>query len=467
MTSIIEELRQIVGPAGILTGAEVRARPDQWPPRGGCQAMAIVRPADTGEVAAIMRLCHVHHQPVVTHGGVTGLVEGGVAGPGEIVLSMERMRAIDAVDTVNRTVIVSAGVALQTVHEVAEAAGLLFPLDLGARGSCTIGGNISTNAGGNSVIRYGMMREQVLGIEAVLADGTIISSLHGVIKNNTGYDLKQLFIGTEGTLGVVTRAVLRLRPLPRSRNTALVGLRDFRKVSSFLQHMDAAMSGTLSAFEVLWNDFYALITGDGAKHGWPLSPDYPFYVLVETTGGHEESDRIAFEQALEEALESELIADAAIAQSRQQREELWGIRDDIEGLVHKLNPVMTFDISLGIGSMDACVAETRANLLKRWPGCRMVAFGHIGDGNIHLAMTVGNDNRNVTHEVEAVVYDTLQKYQGLISAEHGIGLHKRDFLDRSRSEPEIQLMRVLKQALDPRGILNPGKIFTMEASSAR
>lgn len=464
---IDDELHQIVGPSGILSGAEVAARPDRWPPRGGCRARLIVRPSSTGEVSAILRLCHERRQTVVTHGGLTGLVEGAIAEPGDIVLSLERMRTIEPVDTVNRTITASAGVALQSVHEAAEAAGLLFPLDLGARGSCTIGGNISTNAGGNSVIRYGMMREQVLGIEAVLADGTVISSLHGVIKNNTGYDLKQLFIGTEGTLGIVTRAVLRLRPMPRSRNTALVALRDFSLVSRLLQHMDSAMSGTLSAFEVLWNDFYALITGDGSRHGWPLSPDHPFYVLLEATGGHEDSDRASFERALGEALDSELISDAVITQNRQQREELWAIRDDIEGLVKAMHPVLTFDISLGIGQMEACVAEIRENLLERWPEARMVAFGHIGDGNIHPVITVGTSDKEVAHAVDGMVYNTLQKYQGLISAEHGIGLLKRDFLDCSRSEPEIRLMRTLKQALDPRGILNPGKIFEMEPGSAR
>ena len=467
MTNIVEELQSIVGPAGILKGAEVSARPDCWPARGGCRAKAIVRPASTEEVSAVLRLCHERRQSVVTHGGVTGLVEGAIAEPEDIVVSLERMRTLEPVDTVNRTITASAGVALQTLHEVAAEAGLLFPLDLGARGSCTVGGNISTNAGGNSVIRYGMMREQVLGIEAVLADGTIISSLHGVIKNNTGYDLKQLFIGTEGTLGIVTRAVLRLRPLPRSRNTALVALPDFSRVSRLLQHMDSAMSGTLSAFEVLWNDFYALITGDGSKHGWPLSPDHNFYALIEATGGHEESDRVSFEQALEQALEEEIISDAVITQSRQQREELWGIRDDIEGLVKALHPVLTFDISLSIGNMEACVKEVRTNLQKQWPQLRMVAFGHIGDGNIHLVMTVGDSDKAVCHAVDAVVYDTLQKYQGIISAEHGIGLLKRDFLDRSRNEPEIRMMRTLKQALDPRGILNPGKIFEMDAANAR
>ncbi|MCW8872889.1 MAG: FAD-binding oxidoreductase, partial [Xanthomonadales bacterium] len=336
MNTLIEQIRSILGDQAVLTGTDVSNRSDSWPPTGGCQAMAIVRPASTAEVSEVLRLCHAAGQTVVTHGGLTGLVGGAKTGPADIVLSLERMNRMEPVDTVNRTVVVDAGVPLQKVQEAAEAADLLFPLDLGARGSATIGGNISTNAGGNSVIRYGMTREQVLGVEAVLADGTAISSMKDVIKNNTGYDLKQLFIGSEGTLGVVTRAVLRLRPLPRSRNTALVALDSFDKVAQFLRAMDAALGGTLSAFEVLWNDFYHLIVGDGKRHVLPLGTEHPFYVLLESTGGSEDSDRERFESALEEAFERELLADAVIAQSKQQRSDLWAIRDDVEAMARKL-----------------------------------------------------------------------------------------------------------------------------------
>ncbi|HLF32256.1 MAG TPA: FAD-binding oxidoreductase, partial [Xanthomonadales bacterium] len=408
---------------------------------------------------AVLRLCHERGQAVVTHGGLTGLVGGARAGSEDIVISLERMRRLEPVDVVNRTVTVEAGVVLQTLHEAAERAGLMFPLDLGARGSCTIGGNISTNAGGNSVIRYGMMREQVLGIEAVMADGTIVSSLNTVIKNNTGYDLKQLFIGSEGTLGIVTRAVLRLRPLPRSRNTALVSIDGFAGVCRLLQVMDTGLGGTLSAFEVLWNDFYQMIVGDGSRLGLPLPASHDFYVLIEATGSHDDIDRARFERALEEAFEEELIVDAVIAQNQQQRAGLWAIRDDIENMMSSLHPAITFDISLGIPHMDTYVTAVRENLLQRWPECRMVAFGHIGDGNIHLVLTVGSTAPEVLHAVDTLVYGTLQSFNGVISAEHGIGLHKRSFLPLSRKENEIKLMRSLKQALDPKGILNPGKIF--------
>ena len=461
MNSLLAEIGAIVGPAGILTGADVSARPDTCPPMGPCQAKAIVRPASTAEVSAVLKLCHARNQTVVTHGGLTGLVNGARTSREDIVISLERMRKLDPVDVVNRTLTAEAGVPLQALHEAAEKADLLFPLDLGARGSCTIGGNISTNAGGNSVIRYGMVRAQVLGIEAVLADGTIISSMNTVIKNNTGYDLKQLFIGSEGTLGIITRTVLRLWPLPRSRQTALVAVHDFERVGRFLRVMDMALGGTLSAYEVLWNDFYALIVGHNSKHGLPLSVAHPYYVLLEATGSHENIDRDRFERALEEALEHELIIDAVVAQSRQQREDLWAIRDDIESLFAALHPLITFDISLSITHMNDYVTAVRENLCIQWPHYRMVVFGHVGDGNIHLVLTVGSLEADVVHAVDEVVYGALKPYQGVISAEHGIGLSKREYLSISRSEEEIKLMQTLKAALDPKGILNPGKIFPL------
>jgi len=459
MNALIEQIRSLLGDNGVLTGTDVSSRSDSWPPVGGCEAMAIVRPGSTSEVSEILRLCHAAGQPVVTHGGLTGLVGGAKAGPEDLVVSLERMNRMEPVDAVNRSVVVEAGVPLQSIQEAAEEAGLLFALDLGARGSATIGGNISTNAGGNSVIRYGMAREQVLGLEAVLADGTIISSMKDVIKNNTGYDLKQLFIGSEGTLGVVTRAVLRLRPLPRSRNTALAALESFDSVAGFLQHIDAALGGTLSAFEVMWNDFYQLIVGDGERHQSPLDAKHAFYVLLESTGGDEVGDQARFESALEEALEEGLVVDAVIAQSKQQREDLWAMRDDVDTMARKLNPPLAFDISLRIPLLDEYVHDVRAGLTALWPAARMITFGHLGDGNIHLVMTVGSRDPADVHRVEKVVYESLGRHGGVISAEHGIGLEKRSYLSQSRSPEEIALMKSLKRALDPKNILNPGKIF--------
>jgi len=461
MQTLIEEIRRIVGPNGLLVGADVAARSDTWPPLGGCRAAAIVRPASSAEVAAVLRLCRQAAQGVVTHGGLTGLVGGGKAGPQDLVLSLERMNRMEPVDRVNRTITVEAGVPLQKVQEAAEEAGLLFPLDLGARGSATIGGNIATNAGGNGVVRYGMMREQVLGLEAVLADGTVISSMNNVIKNNTGYDLKQLFIGSEGTLGIVTRAVLRLRPRPRSINTALVAIEDFDKLGAFLAQADTALGGTMSAFEVLWNDFWVLMTGADSKHGQPLGSRHAFYVLLESSGGDQKADQQRFEEALHEAFESELIVDALIAQSGRQRADMWAIRDDVETLLQKLYPPKVFDVSLAIPLMADYVEEVRTQLAGLSPPVRLVTFGHLGDGNIHLVMNAASSPERI-EEVERIVYEALGRRGGVISAEHGIGLEKRAYLCQSRSAEEIALMKQLKQALDPANILNPGKILATD-----
>jgi FAD/FMN-containing dehydrogenase len=463
MNALIERLQATVGTAGLLTGEDVKSRSDSWPPIGGCEALAIVRPANTQQVSEVLAACHEAGQPVVTHGGVTGLVGGAKAGPSDLVLSLERMNTMQPIDTINRSVAVDAGVRLQTIQEKAEEAGLLFALDFGARGSAHIGGAISTNAGGNSVIRYGMTREQLLGVEAVLADGTIISSMKDVIKNNTGYDLKQLFIGSEGTLGVVTRAVLRLRPAPRSQNTALLAAADFDSLGRLLSFMDSALGGTLSSFEVMWNDFYSLIIGDGDRHGRPLETDHPFYVLLESTGGQPESDGPQFENALQQAFENGLAADAVIAQSRQQRQDLWAIRDDIHWMIEQMFPPLAFDISLGIPDMAAYVEEVRRDLLEVWPEARMAVFGHIGDGNIHLVITIGSMDEQDKQRVEHIVYDALARRSGVISAEHGIGLEKRAYLKHSRSPDEIALMRTIKKALDPNNILNPGKILNGQA----
>jgi len=459
MNTLIESIRELLGPGGILTGEDVLSRSDSWPPMGGCQAMAIVRPRDTGEVSAVLKLCHQHNQAVVTHGGVTGLVSGAKAGPAEIVISLERMNQMDPVDKLNRTLTVGAGAPLQKVQEFAEQAGFLFPLDLGARGSATVGGTISTNAGGNGVIRYGMMREQLLGVEAVLADGTVISSMNSVIKNNTGYDLKQLFVGSEGTLGIITRAVLRLRPLPRSQNTAFVAVDSFGKLAQFLQSMDSTLGGTLSAFEVMWNDFYSLIIGNGSRHGTPLETSHPFYVLLESTGGDQEKDPLRFEEALQSAFEDSLVVDAVIATSKQQRDDLWAIRDDVHELFQSLSPAIAFDVSLSIQDMDGYVRDVRSLLSGKWPGAKMVAFGHLGDGNIHLVVSVGSIAAEDVHAVENIVYTELERRGGVISAEHGIGLDKRTYLGHSRSTAEIDLMKTIKIAMDPKNLLNPGKIL--------
>jgi FAD/FMN-containing dehydrogenase len=453
----MQQLLDIVGSDGALTGDDVRARMVSWGDHSPCQALAVLRPSNTAQVSRVLAACNAARQPVVPMGGLTGLVRGCVAGPGEIGLSLERMHRIESVDVVGRTMTVEAGVPLQAVQDEAAKHDLLYPVDFGARGSAHIGGSVATNAGGNGVIRYGMTRDSVLGLEAVLADGTVISAMNRMIKNNAAYDLKQLFIGTEGTLGVVTRLVLRLRELPRSRQTALVGCSKFTDVTALLKHMDASLGGSLSAFEVMWNEFYRLVTTPPARGMAPISQEYPYYVLIESTGGDETRDQAQFEESLGAAIESGLVADAVIATSKAQRESLWALRDDVEQFFRLGMPV-TFDISLPVAEMEAYVAEALQRLEQEWPAYRRFVFGHLGDGNLHF-IVAGAPSRDARHGIERCVYEPLAKRSGSVSAEHGIGLEKQPWLPMSRSETELALMRRLKRTLDPNDILNPGRVL--------
>jgi len=460
----LQQLVDIVGREAVLTGDDVRARAVSWADQRPCEARALVRPASTLDVARLLAACHAAGQPVVPMGGLTGLVRGCVAGPGEIGLLFDRMNRIEDIDPVGRTMTVQAGVAVQTVQEEAEKHGLLYPVDFGARGSAHIGGSVATNAGGNGVIRYGMTRESVLGLEAVLADGTVISSLNRMIKNNAAYDLKHLFIGSEGTLGVITRLVLRLREMPRSTQTALIACDRFADVTAVLKHMDASLGGLLTAFEVMWNEFYRLVTTPPAKGAPPLAQDFPYYALIESSGGDEARDQEQFEAALGAAIEAGIVADAAIATSKAQREAMWGLRDDVEQIFRMGMPV-AFDVSLPLGEMEQYVDEVLARLAHEWPAYRRFAFGHLGDGNLHF-IVAGPPNADARHGIERCVYEPLASRSGSVSAEHGIGLEKQPWLALSRSPAELELMRRLKQTLDPRGILNPGRVLPLVAADA-
>lgn len=457
MSQLVADLVGIAGSDGVLTGEDVRSRAvGIWRPQS-IQALAIVRPRTTDEVSEILKLCHARGQTVIAHGGRTGLVEGADTVQTDLILSLERMNQIESVDVVNRTMTLQAGVMLQAAQEEAERNGLLYPLDIGARGSCTIGGNIATNAGGNRVIRFGMTRDMVLGTEAVLADGTVVSSMNEMIKNNAGFDIKQLFIGTEGCLGVVTRAVVRLRELPRSQETAIVAADSFEKMPLILKHMDACLGGTLSAFEVMWNDFYRLVTTPPAKQRPPLEQSYPIYVLIETMGGDPENDRVRLEDGLAEALDKGLATDATVAQNGDQRKQFWAMRDDVEQ-IFQYDPVFIYDVSLQVPYMERYVDEVREKLQRRFGHHQLFTFGHMGDGNLHFAISAGDDE-SAHHDVNLCVYEPLRPIGGSVSAEHGVGLEKKPYLDISRNSIEVNMMRTLKSTLDPKGILNPGKVF--------
>lgn len=457
--NLIESLRRIVGEDGVLGPEAMSQRASSYWNPAPLQAKALVRPRTTEEVSAVLRLCSEQDQPVVTHGGLTGCVEGAGASGEEIVLSLERMNAIEEIEPIGRTATVQAGAILQQVQEAVAAENLLFPLDLGARGSCTIGGNVATNAGGINVIRYGMMRELVLGLEAVLADGTVVSSMNHMLKNNAGYDLKQLFIGSEGTLGVVTRAVLKLKEAPASQISALVALEQFEQVAKLLKFMEQKLGGLLDAYEVMWGNYFRAVTEPGF-HRAPMDRDYNYYVVMEASGFGTPEDEERFMGILEEAIEQELIVDAILPKSESERDAIWAIREDFEAITD-INPTFLYDVSLPIRHMDAYTREVDALVKAQWPDSECYVLGHIGDGNLHFFVQPGFGDESLHAASDHAVYTPLQQYAGSVSAEHGIGTEKKKWLPSSRNPAELALMRQLKRSLDPKNLLNPGKVIDL------
>lgn len=458
--SIDAELSEALPTGAVVAAAEIEPRylGDWFLTDTAVRPAAVARPATTAEVSTVLRMCHARGVPVVVQGGRTGLAGGATPCSGSVILSTERMRAIEPVDTASATVVADAGVTLETVQRAADFAGLLFPLDIGGRGSCTIGGNISTNAGGNRVLRYGMMRELVVGIEAVLADGTILTSLSRMQKNNAGYDLKQLFIGTEGTLGVVTRAVLRLFPKPSSTQTALCAVADYDAIVRLLSAARKRLGSDLSAFEVMWPEFYRLGT-EGLGIRAPLPEGSGAYVLIDSMGTDAGRDEPRFQEFVESALTDGTIADAVVAQSIREAEELWRIRDSSGEFHRTFWPYVGFDVSIPIGGIGRFIDDCKSRLARCWADVQTVWFGHVADSNIHICVRVPCLEAQPAQRIDAVVYDCVGDYAGSISAEHGIGIVKREFLGKSRTAAEIDTMRLLKRTLDSRSILNPGKIF--------
>ena len=479
MPDIIEKLQSIVGQANVLGAAEVAERAVHFWDPSPMIAKALVKPASTEEVSEVLKACSESDQPVVTHGGVTGLANGEKSTSDEIVLSLERLKKIESVDAVNRTMTVQAGCILQSIHEAANAEGLLYGVDLGARGSCTIGGNISTNAGGLSVLRYGMTRNQILGLEVVLADGTIITALNSLLKNNAGYDLKQMFIGSEGTLGVVTRAVLKLRPATPTRNTAIVAFENFDQITDTLSLVSSELNTNLNAFEIIWDEYYRLqtdpdITGTSRA---PLERNYFAYAIIESRGAAPEADKKQFEETLESLFDKEFIVDAVIAQSETEQSDIWRIRENVD-ITLRHSPLFVYDVSLPITHMDSYVKKISDNARKLWPDAEVHAYGHLADSNLHLSIAPkpGNFIRDTNEqpikiqafneqeiewyeEANKIVFEPLTAIGGSISAEHGIGLLKKKYLHYSVSPEQITAMQLLKKSLDPKGILNPGKII--------
>jgi FAD/FMN-containing dehydrogenase len=467
-TQLCDDLRNALGANAVSTDPTDRGgHASDWTGLLVAEPRAVLRPRTTDAVAAALRLCAAAGQAVVVQGGRTGLAGGASAREGEIALSLERLAGVEAVDPVAATMTVKAGTTLAAVHAAAEEAGLFYPVDIGARGSCTIGGMIATNAGGIRVVRYGMTRPQVLGLEAVLADGTVLSDMGGMLKNNTGFDLKQLFIGAEGALGVVTRAVLRLQPQPTARATAWLVLADEDALLSALTAARTRFGSGLAAFEAMWPDYLSAVTARAPHYRLPFAvvttPAVLIDVFADNPAVTDTDLRERLETFLADGMERGWLTDAVIAESLDQARRLWAIRDEAPAeYAAMFRSSKGFDISIPISRMTEAVRVLRNGLAERVPEAVGLSYGHLGDANLHLV--VGFDtpvDDAIYGSVEELLYGTVRAFSGSVSAEHGIGVLKRRWLGFTRSAAEIATMRRLKAALDPSGILNPGRVIEM------
>ena len=457
--TFVEQLAAAVGGSHVLTEPQdVAPYCTDWRKQYRASAACVVRPASAAQVAEVVRLCAREGVAVVPQGGNTGLSGGSVptGARREIVLSLSRMHRIREIDALNDTITVEAGCVLASIQQAADAAGRLFPLSLGAEGSCQIGGNLSTNAGGVNVLRYGNARDLVLGLEVVLPDGRIWNGLRGLRKDNTGYDLKQLFVGAEGTLGVITAAVLKLFPTPTATATAWLALDSPARAVELLALLRARCGDRLTAFELISRVCLEAVLAQARDIADPLPAQAPWYVLAELAdSGTFEELTARLETALADGLEQGLARDATIAQSHPQAAALWRIRENI--------PEAQFtnvkhDISVPVSKVPEFVARADAALAAAFPGCAIYCFGHIGDGNLHY--NVGPEALTARREeVNRVVYTAVDELGGSISAEHGLGQLKREEIKLHKDALELELMRAIKRALDPQGLMNPGKVL--------
>jgi len=466
-SALLESLRSTVGAANVLTEGDLSAWEVDWRRRWRGRALAVVRPGDTAEVAAVVRACADARVAVVPQGGNTGLVGGGVPDDTgtQVVLTLQRMNRVRDIDEANLTLTADAGCVLQALQQAAGERGLLLPLSLAAEGSCTIGGNLATNAGGTQVLRWGNARELCLGLEVVTAAGEVWDGLSGLRKDNTGYDLRDLMIGSEGTLGIITAATLKLAPLPAATTTALAACADLAQCVALLKLARTRLGAGLTGFEAMGRFALDLVARHFPALPQPL-PDAPWTVLLEQSDTEGEPQaRGRFESLLGSALEAGLISDAVVAGSLAQSRALWHLRESIPLAQAEEGLNVKHDIALPVSAIPAYVASTDSLLRQRFPGVRLVNFGHLGDGNLHYNVQApeGVDGARFlqAHEqtINTLVFDALRPYGGSFSAEHGIGALKRDELSLRKSPVALRMMRGIKAALDPLGILNPGRVL--------
>ena len=473
MNALLTQLKAAVGDNNVLTGGGLGAWEEDWRKRSTGKALAVVRPGSTAEVAQVVAACAAAGTSIVPQGGNTGLVVGSTPDESgtQVVLSLQRMNAVREIDSANMTMTVEAGCILQAAQQAAERAGHLFPLSLAAEGSCTIGGNLGTNAGGTQVVRYGNARDLCLGLEVVTAGGEIWDGLTGLRKDNTGYDLRDLFIGSEGTLGVITAATMKLYPLPAAVLTAWAAVPSMDDAVRLLglahQHLGAGLTG----FEVMGRFPLTLVARHFAQMRVPLYEQSPFCVLLENSDSESEPHaRAQFERLLEAALEEGCVTDAVVAESLAQAHQLWHIRETIPLAQVEEGLNIKHDISVPISAIPHFCEETDALLAEAIPAVRIVNFGHLGDGNLHynVQAPLGADAaaflRDHEERVNALVYDSVRRFGGSISAEHGVGSLKLETLEKHKSPVALDMMRAIKRALDPQNIMNPGRVVRPPAT---
>jgi FAD/FMN-containing dehydrogenase len=465
---LIETLNAIVGAQHVLTSGDLSAYEQDWRKRWHGKALAVVRPATTQQVAEVVKACAMAKVSIVPQGGNTGMVVGSVpdASGQQVVLSLQRMNAVRQIDAGNMTVTVEAGCILQNLQDAAENAGFLFPLSLAAEGSCTIGGNLGTNAGGTQVLRYGNARDLCLGLEVVNAQGDIWSGLSGLRKDNTGYDLRNLMIGSEGTLGIITAATMKLYPLPVASLTAWASLPSLAHAVQLLGLAQKHLASGLTGFEVMGQFALSLVAKHFPQQRVPLWDSAPFCVVLENSDFESEAHaRERFDHLMEQALDAGVITDAVVAENLTQAKALWHIRECIPLAQAEEGLNIKHDISIPVSRIPEFVETTDALLKRAIPGVRLVNFGHLGDGNLHynVQCPAGADGKAFLQAqepgVNKLVFDSVLAHGGSISAEHGIGSLKRDELPHYKSAVALDMMRAVKAALDPLGILNPGRVL--------
>lgn len=451
---------EFLQPNQILIGEKIPERHhSDWTYQDKLPPLAVLLPNSTEQVSRILSLCNQHRIALVTQGGITGLAGAATPREAEVALSMELITGVEKIDSIGMSMVVRAGTTLAQIHQALENTAHVYGVDYGGRDLAQIGGNLSTNAGGTQVIRYGMTQAQVLGLEAVLADGTVVDSLNGLLKNNAGYDLKQLFIGSEGTLGVITKVQLRIHPRPASRCTALFALESYENCLMLLNLCRGLFAETLTGFEVMWKPYYLAATRASGTDPFQTSDSDHLYALIEIRGQNQSTDWSRFEELFRQCQQEGIVNNGALAETDEDADRLWSIRFAVKKILNDSSAIAHFDIGIPTRDIQSFANAVTLALSEQHSESAAYIFGHVADGNIHVLVTAEDDQE--MQDIERLVYPICNQFEGTITAEHGVGVQKKEALLAQLTTAEIELMRLLKRTLDPHNILNPGRVFDL------